>query len=94
MMRVLLIAICALVLFSSAAAFAEGKWKGVDETVVQRVAKEHGRAPVTPIINTDQGYLLRFVFLGAGAIGGFAAGYFYRRLIAEAPTTSNTESKG
>ncbi len=94
-MRVLLIAICALAVFSSVAAFAEGKWKGVDETVVQEIAKEHGRKPVTPLINTDQGDLLLFVFLGAGTIGGFAAGYFYRKLIAEAPVTENsTESKG
>ena len=93
-MRTLVIVICTLMVFASVTAFAEGKWKGVDETVVQKVAEEHGRAPVTPIINTDQGDLLLFVFLGAGAIGGFAAGYFYRRLIAEAPTTSNTESKG
>ena len=92
-MRTLVIVICALMVFASVTAFAEGKWKGVDETVVQKVAEEHGRAPVTPIINTDQGDLLLFVFLGAGAIGGFAAGYFYRKLIAEAPTTSNTESK-
>ena len=92
-MRTLVIIICALMVFAASASFAEN-WKGVDETVVQKIAEEHGRAPVTPIINTDQGDLLLFVFLGAGAIGGFAAGYFYRRLIAEAPTTSNTESKG
>ena len=93
MIRTLVIVICAHIVLAATPSFAQ-KWKGVDETVVQRVAEEHGRAPVTPIINTDQGDLLLFVFLGAGAIGGFAAGYFYRRLIAEAPTTSKTESKG
>ena len=93
-MRTLVIVICTLMVFASVTAFAEGKWKGVDETVVQKVAEEHGRTPRTPIINTDQGDLLLFVFLGAGAIGGFAAGYFYRKLIAEAPTTDKRSSKG
>ncbi len=95
-MRTLVIVICTLIVFAAFAisgAYAE-KWKGVDETVVQKVAEEHGRAPRTPIINTDQGDLLLFVFLGAGTIGGFFAGYFYRKLIAEAPTTDKTESKG
>jgi cobalt/nickel transport system permease protein len=56
------------------------KWPGVDETVVEKIAKEHGRAAVTPLINTDQGDLPLFVFLLAGAVGGFAAGYFWRKL--------------
>jgi ABC-type cobalt transport system substrate-binding protein len=56
------------------------EWSGVDETVVEKYAKEHGRAPVDPLINTDQGDLLLFMFLLGGAIGGFIAGYYWRTL--------------
>lgn len=72
-------------LANSRLAFAEGsaKWGGIDESVVERVAEEHGRAAWTPFINTDQGDLLLFVFLLAGAAGGFVIGYNFRRLFAE-----------
>lgn len=56
----------------------EKKWVGVDESVVEKVAKEHGREAWTPIIDTDQGDLLLFVFLLAGAVGGFVMGYYWR----------------
>jgi len=58
----------------------EGKWAGVDESVVEKVAKEHGREAWEPFINTDQGDLLLFVFLIGGAIGGFVMGYYWRGL--------------
>jgi cobalt/nickel transport protein len=62
-------------------AFASEKWQGVDESVVEKVAREHGREAKTPLINTDQGDLLLFVFLLAGVIGGFTAGYYWRVLM-------------
>jgi len=62
------------------AAFASEKWPGVDESVVEKYAKEYGREAREPFINTDQGDLLLFVFLLAGTIGGFAAGYFWKEL--------------
>lgn len=58
-------------------------WTGVDEAVVERVAKEHGREARSPLINTDRGDLLLFIFLGGGVVAGFAAGYFWRQLTAE-----------
>ena len=61
-------------------AFAAEKWQGVDEAVVEKIAKENGREVQEPLINTDQGDLLLFLFLVAGATGGFAAGYFWRML--------------
>ena len=61
--------------------WAAEKWQGVDESVVERVAKEHGREAHKPLINTDQGDLLLFVFLIAGAVGGFVAGYSWRNLM-------------
>lgn len=57
------------------------KWQGVDESVIEKVAKEHGREAREPFINTDQGDLLLFVFLLTGTIGGFTAGYYWKELI-------------
>ena len=71
----LLIAVAIVPLAASA---EEGKWTGVDESVVEKVAKEHGREAWEPFINTDQGDLLLFVFLVAGVIGGFVMGYYWR----------------
>ena len=64
----------------TAVVLAEEKWQGVDESVVKKIAKEHGREAKEPLINTDQGDLLLFVFLVAGTIGGFIAGYSWRKL--------------
>ena len=61
------------------------KWTGVDERVVEKIAADHGRPAKEPLINTDQGDLLLFVFLGAGALGGFAAGYYWHKLISSGP---------
>lgn len=76
-----------LLLFSSCIlpVFADSseKWPGVDESVVEKYAKEHGREASEPLINTDQGDLLLFVFLAGGAIGGFGAGYSWRMLSKE-----------
>jgi len=58
-------------------------WSGVDEVVVEKIAGEHGREAKPPLINTDQGDLLLFVFLLAGVVGGFVAGYSWRRLVSE-----------
>ena len=60
---------------------ASEKWSGVDESVIEKYAKEHGREAREPLINTDQGDLLLFVFLLAGTVGGFAAGYYWRTLM-------------
>jgi cobalt/nickel transport system permease protein len=59
---------------------AGGKWDGVDVSVVEKYAREAGRPPREPFINTDQGDLLLFVFLIAGVVGGFTGGYFFREL--------------
>ncbi|HEU0264890.1 MAG TPA: energy-coupling factor ABC transporter permease [Geobacterales bacterium] len=59
------------------------KWRGVDEAVVNKIATEHGREARPPLINTDQGDLLPFLFLLAGSVGGFVAGYSWRKLVSE-----------
>ena len=55
-------------------------WSGVDETVIEKFAEKAGRPAWEPFIDTDQGDLLLFAFLLAGAAGGFAAGYWFRVL--------------
>jgi len=56
------------------------KWPGVDETVVEKYAKELGREAREPFINTDQGDLLLFLFALAGGAGGFVMGYYWHKL--------------
>lgn len=59
---------------------APRSWTGVDEAVVEKIAGEHGREVKPPLINPDKGDLLLFVFLVAGAVSGFVAGYNWRKL--------------
>ncbi|RMF89072.1 MAG: cobalt transporter [Planctomycetota bacterium] len=65
------------------------KWSGVDESVVERFAENAGRAPADPLLNTDQGDLLLFMFLIAGVIGGFIAGYSWSKLFS--PSADSVE---
>ena len=58
----------------------DAKWGGVDESVVEKFAREAGRPPHKPLINTDQGDLLLFFFLVAGTAGGFFGGYCFREM--------------
>lgn len=53
-------------------------WQGVDETVVEKYALASGRRPLPPLINTNHGNLLLFLFLAAGVVGGFLGGYCFR----------------
>lgn len=78
--------LCAVLLFTAGPAAAN--WKGVDETVVNKFAEEHGRSARDPYINTDKGDLLLFMFLIAGLVGGFAGGHYWRVL------TENKSSEG
>jgi|SRR5208282_1369055 hypothetical protein len=75
---------CSMPLFAAGAE----KWTGVDESVVEKYAKEHGREKRKSFIDTDQGDLLLFVFLLAGVLGGFTAGYNWKVLISEKPADS------
>lgn len=58
--------------------YTKGNYAGVDKTVVEKIAKDAGRSPRAPYINTDQGDLLIFLFLIAGLAGGFIIGYNWR----------------
>jgi hypothetical protein len=61
----------------------EGPWGGVDVNVIEKYAIDAGNEPRAPYINTDQGDMLLFVFALGGTVGGFAAGYYWRRLVTE-----------
>jgi ABC-type cobalt transport system substrate-binding protein len=74
---VLLLALSVLPVRSAGAA---EQWEGVDKTVIEKVAEQAGRPPREPYLNTDRGDLLLCLFLLAGAIGGFIAGYTFRGL--------------
>lgn len=63
------------------ALYAGEKWPGIDDAVVNKIAREHGRAERKSLIDTGEGDLQLFVFLLAGTVGGFVAGYCWRVLL-------------
>ncbi|MBE0446679.1 MAG: hypothetical protein IBX64_00950 [Actinobacteria bacterium] len=75
-----LIVIFVAILLVTCEATLGANWSGVDESVVEYYAEQAGRPAWTPLINTDRGDLLLFMFLLAGAIGGFVIGYYWRTL--------------
>lgn len=78
-MRLLFIAaMLTLVSTQAGQALADGKWQGVDETVIEKYAGERGMQKKCFIDLEGDTQLL--AFLAAGAAGGFAAGYFFRDL--------------
>lgn len=77
------VAMLGVLSFATETPAGEAKWKGVDETVVEKLASEHGRTPKESLIDIGQGDLPLFMFLLAGSIGGFAAGYYWRALIVD-----------
>ncbi len=60
---------------------AAEKWPGIDEAVVNRIAREQGREARPSFLPEAEGDLQLFLFLLAGAVGGFAAGYYWRVLV-------------
>jgi len=62
-------------------AWGAEKWPGIDDAVVNRIAKEQGREPRSSILPEAEGDLQLFLFLLAGALGGFVAGYYWRVLL-------------
>ena len=61
----------------------EGKWTGIDVSIVGKYAEKYGHPPRDPYINTDQGDLLLFVFTFFGLVGGIVIGYNFRKLFIE-----------
>jgi cobalt/nickel transport protein len=75
-----LIAVPVLLVAVNYFSHSQKSWSGLDEAVVEKVAEEHGRPAKAPLIDPGSGDLLLFVFLVAGAAGGFLAGYNWREL--------------
>lgn len=75
-----IVPLVAAMLIGQVAVAADDKWPGIDEAVVNRIAREHGREARKSWIDTGEGDLQLFVFLLAGAVGGFGAGYCWRML--------------
>jgi len=70
--------LAALCLYNTGS-YAEEKWPGVDETVIEKCAGEHGRQASSCFLDIE-GDALLFAFLLAGVAGGFTMGYYYRDL--------------
>ena len=81
----------ALPIFAGLAA-TDGKWPGVDEAVVKKFAEDAGRPAWEPFLNLGEGDAQLFLFLIAGTVGGFVAGYYYRDLFAHRPSKAKNPS--
>ena len=79
--RTLLVCLLFLGCLSDGCSSAGGTWQGVDEAVVNRIAREHGRGEQPSLIPSAKGDLQLFLFLLAGTVGGFVAGYCWRMLL-------------
>jgi len=66
---------------ASGSLYAGEKWPGIDEAVVNKIAREHGRAERASLFPAAEGDLQLFLFLLAGTVGGFVAGYYWRVLL-------------
>jgi ABC-type cobalt transport system substrate-binding protein len=81
MIRIFLLCLLFLGCVNNGAVSAGEKWPGVDEAVVNKIAREHGRAEGRSLFPAAEGDLQLFMFLMAGTVGGFVAGYYWRVLL-------------
>lgn len=84
MMYLLRCCVISAVLFgglASGSLYAGEKWPGIDEAVVNKIAREHGREEHGSLFPAAEGDLQLFLFLLAGTVGGFVAGYYWRVLL-------------
>ena len=70
-----------LAAMESGSSYAGEKWPGIDEAVVNKIAREQGHAEKQSLFPAAEGDLQLFLFLLAGTAGGFAAGYYWRVLL-------------
>lgn len=76
-----------------AARHTTGSWEGVDDTVVGKFAEKAGRPATEPFINIEHGDLPLFMFLLAGAAGGFVFGYYFRSLFGRDGRVQTSDSR-
>jgi ABC-type cobalt transport system substrate-binding protein len=81
MLRSIVVSIVLLGSVGSVSVHAAEKWPGIDEAVVNKIAREHGREEKPSLLLSAEGDLQLFLFLLAGALGGFVAGYYWRVLL-------------
>jgi hypothetical protein len=81
MIHSLLLSLLLLGMAGTGSLYAEEKWPGVDDAVVNKIAREHGREVHPSLFPAAEGDLQLFMFLMAGTAGGFAAGYYWRVLL-------------
>lgn len=68
---------------------SHGGYVGIDESIMEKRAEEAGRTPHPPLINTDQGDILLFVFTVGGLGAGIFIGYLGRLLLVEGRVERN-----
>ncbi|MDA8430113.1 MAG: cobalt transporter [Geobacteraceae bacterium] len=81
MMRPAAVSVVLLFVLGSGPLQAGEKWQGVDDAVVNKIAREHGHPERPALIPAAAGDLQLFMFLLAGTMGGFVAGYYWRVLM-------------
>ncbi len=61
----------------------EASWSGMDESVVEAYASEHGREASGPLLPVEEGDILLFLFCLGGFAAGLLFGYNWRRVVSE-----------
>lgn len=78
-----------LFLFTAQFSFTnEGKWSGLDEVVIEKIAEEKGKKP-KPLFELE-GDLELFIFSFFFGISGFISGYYWRKILSEKKGVSST----
>jgi ABC-type cobalt transport system substrate-binding protein len=80
-LRSLVVSALLLAALGSVCVHAAEKWPGIDEAVVNKISREHGREEKPSLFLAAEGDLQLFLFLLAGTVGGFIAGYYWRVLL-------------
>ena len=80
-LRLMLLGLLFLGCVTADVLYAGEKWPGIDEAVVNKIAREHGREEKPSLFPAAEGDLQLFMFLMAGTLGGFVAGYYWRVLL-------------
>ncbi|MFN3504625.1 MAG: hypothetical protein ACK4Y7_00245 [Caldimicrobium sp.] len=65
----------------------ENRWSGMDEAVIEKIAKDKGKEP-KPFLELE-GDLELFAFSLFFGISGFIAGYYWRKLFSERKSASS-----
>ena len=94
MKRLLFLLLTLAALLASLQSAMAAPWPGVDESVIEKFAAAAGHPAREPYLNTDQGDLLLFVFLIAGILGGFIAGYYFHALFPPRPRRDQGKGDG